>query len=379
MDRDNGARRLAELLLLGAGSPIPEPPMPPRTSTRQVERLLGAFARPRRPVILLHDNPDPDAIGSGLALAKLLEARLDLCPPLVYGGVIARAENRALVAELQVELLKAADFVWSDTDAVVLLDCQPASGNHSLPTGLVPMVVVDHHPLVGKPHADTLADIRPDYGATCTILTEYLEDAQVHVDERIATALFYGIKTDTQDLGRQASGIDALAYLRLFVAADKRALARIQNPRLPRMYFRALHAALERVTTYGDAAVARLEDMVMPETTGETADLIVRLDGMHWSLAIGRYDERLLFSLRATEAGSDAGAVAERLAGGHGFAGGHWRLAGGSISVHDLPSPEIDALEDRLIATFLEAIRAPREGRALLEVDGMAARHVTRT
>ena len=374
MDRDSGARRLAELLLLGAGSPTPEPPMAPRTRTRQVERLLGAFANARRPVIVLHDNPDPDAIGSGLALAKLLQARLELCPPLVYGGVIARAENRALVAELHVELHKAVDFAWSDADAIALLDCQPSSGNHSLPAGLVPAVVLDHHPLIGKPHADTLADIRPDYGATCTILTEYLEDAQVHVDERIATALFYGIKTDTQDLGRQASGIDALAYLRLFVAADKRALARIQNPRLPRLYFRAMHEALERVTTYGDAAVARLEDMVMPETTGETADLIVRLDGMHWSMAIGRYDERLMFSLRATEAGSDAGTVAERLTGGRGFAGGHWRLAGGSLSVRDLTPAAIDALEDELIATFLEAIGAPSNGRSLLDVDGAAGR-----
>ncbi|HEV7216402.1 MAG TPA: DHH family phosphoesterase [Chloroflexota bacterium] len=374
MDKDDGARRLAELLLRGAGSPTPEPPMPPRSRTRQVDRVLGAFTSARRPVILLHDNPDPDAIGSGLALAKLLQARLDLCPPLVYGGVIARAENRALVEELDIELHKVADFAWSDADAIALLDCQPSSGNHSLPAGLAPAVVLDHHPLIGKPHADTLTDIRPDYGATCTILTEYLEDAQVHVDERIATALFYGIKTDTQDLGRQASGIDALAYLRLFVAADKRALARIQNPCLPRMYFRAMHDALERVTIYGDAAVARLEDMVMPETTGETADLIVRLDDMHWSMAIGRYDGRLLFSLRATAAGSDVGAVAEHLAGRHGFAGGHWRLAGGSISVRDLEPPAIDALEDQLIVSFLDAIRAPTEGRALLDVGGALAR-----
>jgi nanoRNase/pAp phosphatase (c-di-AMP/oligoRNAs hydrolase) len=343
--------------------------MRPRTRTRQVERLLDAFQGARRPAILLHDNPDPDAIGSGLALSKLLQTRLQLCAPLVYGGVIARAENRALVEELHVDLETAATFPWAQADAIALLDCQPASGNHSLPSDMIPNVVLDHHPLVGQLHASTLADIRPDYGATCTILTEYLEDARIHVDERLATALFYGIKTDTQDLGRQASGIDALAYLRLFVAADKRALARIQNPRLPHIYFRAMHDALERVVIYGDAAVAQLGDLVMPETTGETADLIVRLEGMRWSLAIGRYKDRLLFSIRATEAGTDAGALAEQLAGGHGFAGGHWRLAGGTLHIADKASKAVTALEERLIQTFVAAVGAPATGQCLIALE----------
>jgi len=107
---------------------------------------------------------------------------------LVYGGVIARAENRALVEELHVDLETAATVPWAQADAIALLDCQPASGNHSLPSDMIPNVVLDHHPLVGQLHASTLADIRPDYGATCTILTEYLEDARIHVDERLATS-----------------------------------------------------------------------------------------------------------------------------------------------------------------------------------------------
>lgn len=366
MDADAGARRLAELLLQGPGSPPPEPSVRAHPRARQVDRLLDVFRHTQHPAIVLHDNPDPDAIGSGLALAKLLHAHLHLCAPLIHGGVIARAENRALVEELQVDLVPAEGFDWTTVDSVTLLDCQPSSGNHSLPAHMVPAVVLDHHPLAGNVSTTTLADIRPDYGATCTILTEYLEDAQVPVDERLATALFYGIKTDTQDLGRQASGIDALAYLRLFVAADKRALARIQNPRLPRAYFQAMHDALERVAIYGDAAVARLGDIVMPETTGETADLIVRLEGVHWSLAVGRFRERILFSLRATEAGSDAGSVAEQMAGGHGFAGGHWRLAGGSISTAALAPAAIDALEERLIQKFIGLVGAPPACTALL-------------
>ena len=95
--------------------------MPRRTRTRQVERLFTAFDHARHPVILLHDNPDPDAIGSGLALQKLLQAQLQLFPPLVHGGVIARAENRALVAELCVELQQATDYPWSDAERVSIV------------------------------------------------------------------------------------------------------------------------------------------------------------------------------------------------------------------------------------------------------------------
>lgn len=359
---------MAELLLLSAGSPTPEPPLPPRGRTRHVEKLLQAFQDAARPVIVLHDNPDPDAIGSALALAHLLDVRLQLQPVLVHGGAIARAENRALVDELKVELIPAAGFSWEGVDRVALVDCQPSSGNHALPKSLTPTAVLDHHPVCQEPPAETLADIRPDYGATCTILTEYLEDAQVHVDERLATALFYGIKTDTQDLGRQASGIDALAYLRLFVAADKRALSRIQNPRLPRRYYRAMHDALERVLVYGDVAVAQLGPLVMPETTGETADLIVRLEGMRWSLVIGRHEQRLLFSVRATDVTADAGRVAEQLAFGRGHAGGHWRLAGGAFNLEGKSDAERAALEQDVVQRFLAIAGAPTtEGAPLTE------------
>ncbi|MCL4545643.1 MAG: DHH family phosphoesterase [Chloroflexi bacterium] len=368
VERDNGAKRLAELLLLSAGSPTPKPPMRPLAHTRYVERLLNAFAESRNPAIVLHDHPDPDAIGSGLALSKLLTDRLHLHATLVFGGVIARAENRALVDELGISLVTASDFAWEAADATALLDCQPMSGNHALPPHIVPSVVIDHHPPTGGVHPSTLADIRPEYGATCTILTEYLEDAQVHVDERLATALFYGIKTDTQDLGRQASGIDALAYLRLFVAADKRALSRIQNPRLPLAYFRALHSALEKIEVYGDTAVARLDELEMPETTGETADLIVRLEGIRWSLSLGRFGTRLLFSLRNTDVNADAGAVAEHLATGIGHGGGHWRMAGGFLPVEDKTLDQVRQLEDTLIQKFLAEVQAPTEASSLLQV-----------
>lgn len=365
MERDAGARQLAELLMLGSGSPAPVAPTR-RGPARQVEQLLDTMRDAHHVAVVLHDHPDPDAIGSGLALSRLLQARLQPRVSLVYGGVIARAENRALVNELRIELTPAADFDWADVDATALVDCQPASGNHCLPEGRVPTVVLDHHPRCSDIDAATFADIRPEYGATCTILTEYLEDAQVHVDERLATALFYGIKTDTQDLGRQASGIDALAYLRLFVAADKRALARIQNPRLPRRYFRAMHDAFERVNVHGDTAVARLGTLAMPETNGETADLIVRLEGVRWALSVGRFRDRLLFSVRTTDASADAGRVAEQLADGRGHAGGHWRLAGGSLTTEGLASEEVDALEGRLIEHFLKLAGAPTDETPLL-------------
>lgn len=367
IERDQGAKRLAELLLLSAGSPTPEPPMRSLAHTRYVERLLNAFSESRNPAIVLHDHPDPDAIGSALALAKLLKERLQLEPLLVYGGVIARAENRALVNELDIRLTPASEFAWEAADATALLDCQPMSGNHALPPHLVPTAVIDHHPPIGGIPPSTLTDIRPEYGATCTILTEYLEDAQVHVDEGLATALFYGIKTDTQDLGRQASGIDALAYLRLFVAADKRMLSRIQNPRLPLKYFRALYRALEQVEIHENAAIARLGDLEMPETTGETADLIVRLEGIRWSLTIGRFRSRLLFSLRNTDTNADAGALAEHLAEGSGHGGGHWRMAGGFIPVEDKNSMEIQRAEEEVIKRFLEYVQAPPIAIPLLD------------
>src|SRR5690606_8263828 len=130
-------------------------------------------------------------------------------------------------------------------DTLCLIDTQPQSGNNLLTNARSAQIVIDHHLIpAGRHWKAEVTDVRPHYGATSTILYEYLIAARATIAEDLATALFYGIQSDTQDLGREAGPADVAAFQALFQRADKKMLARIRHAPLPPAYFRMLHAGL---------------------------------------------------------------------------------------------------------------------------------------
>ena len=174
-----------------------------------LERLYGAVGDARNVLIMPHNNPDPDAIASAVALRYLLMQRLDKEAHIVYRGIIGRAENRALVRYLGHPLRRQTGLDLDQSDAIALVDAQPGAGNVRLPPDPKIAIVIDHHPQYSEMQMAAYADIRPEVGATSTILTEYLRAAGLDISSPVATALFYGIKTDTMGLTRDTSRADA--------------------------------------------------------------------------------------------------------------------------------------------------------------------------
>ena len=127
-----------------------------------------------------------------------------------------------------------------------MLDTQPGTGNNSLPAGIKVDIIIDHHPLRESSALCRWVDVRPDYGGTATILYEYLLAQEVTIGTKLATALFYAIKSETQDLGREANRPDREAYLRLFLLANKKLLYDITHPKLPKEYFLTINTAVEQ-------------------------------------------------------------------------------------------------------------------------------------
>jgi len=164
--------------------------------------LLQALEGPAALVILPHDNPDPDALASAAALKFLAQELLGKDAVIAQGGIVGRAENRAMLTYLNIELQPVGAIAFGDDAQVALVDTQTGRTNNSLPSGRTPRVVIDHHPAYDRYDGVPFLDLREEYGATSTILTEYVRDARIEVESKIATALFYGIMADTQDLGR---------------------------------------------------------------------------------------------------------------------------------------------------------------------------------
>ena len=314
-----------------------------------------------RILIVVHDNPDPDSLASAMALRHLFAVRLNREAVIAFSGMIGRSENLAMAKLLQIPLTPFPLIDLKAFQVICLLDTQPGTGNNSLPPGARADIVIDHHPMRESSASCRWVDIRPDYGTTATILYEYLKVQGVSLGTKLATALFYAIKSETQDLGREARRADRDAYLVLFPLANKTLLNSITRPSLPREYFISLHSALEHAHLYGKVMVASLKGVQFPELVSELADLLVRLEGIETVLCLGHYSNEMILSIRTSSEAINAGELIRKLVAGLGAAGGHGMMAGGKID--NVEEPAVKELErlltDRLLAELGVAEREP--------------------
>lgn len=321
----------------------------------KLDRLIQYARSHQRALILTHDNPDPDSIAAGVALAHLLERLAHVEAIVAFGGIVGRAENRALVKVLKLPVVPVSRVVFDDYDLICMVDTQPEQGNHSLPARHFPDVVIDHHPERPDSHLAPIADVGGPIGATSTLLAEYFRASGLKVPPHVATALFYGIKADTRDLGRQTTPQDVEAYLWLFPMVDKAALGEIEHPTLPDDYFRLYHTAIEKAQVFEDAVVCDLGEIYAPDMVAEVAERFMFLEGMRWSLAFGEYEDALYFSVRTSDRRMNAGRlIREVIEARGGSAGGHGTMAGARLPVKGLSQAAKRRLREEVVRAFLD-------------------------
>jgi nanoRNase/pAp phosphatase (c-di-AMP/oligoRNAs hydrolase) len=302
-----------------------------RRSKEHSDGMLEWLRGQGKTVIIIHDNPDPDCLASAMALRHLLAMKLSRDAVITFSGMIGRSENIAMAKELEITLIPLELVDLDEFSVVCMLDTQPGTGNNSLPPDRRVDIVIDHHPLREASSKCRWVDIRDDYGVTATILYEYLLAQDIHIGTKLATALFYAIKSETQDLGREANRPDRDAYLRLFPVANKRLLYEITHPKLLKEHFRTIHSGVENAKIYGELLVVNLQAICFPEVVSEIADYLIRLEGIETVLSMGHYNDKVILSLRTTNTLLNAGEIIRRLVAGRGAAGGHGMMAGGIL------------------------------------------------
>lgn len=326
-------------------------------STKDFTDALLDWTRGRGKVlIIIHDNPDPDSLASAMALRHLLTMKLNRDSVIAFSGMICRGENIAMARELEIYLTPMETVDIDDFSMVCMLDTQPGTGNNSLPPGARVDLVVDHHPIRQASRECRWVDIRDTYGTTATILYEYLKVQEVSMGTKLATALFYAIKSETQDLGREAGIADRNAYLGLFPLTNKMLLHEITLPRLTTAHFRAMHAALENAVIYENVLVITMGEIASPEVVAEMVDYLVRLEGIEVAMSMGRNHSAMTLSLRTTRHDLNAGELMMKLVAGQGCAGGHGMMAGGRIETASDSPVDFRRLEESLTQRLLEEL-----------------------
>ena len=319
------------------------------------ERLRNQSAS--RITILCHNNPDPDTIASAYAFDYLLAKKFGVRSFIRYGGVITRAENKAMVKRLQIKMLPLERINDAPTDTLALIDAQPATGNNLiLSRDVVPFIVIDHHPSRRATHRCPFHDIRPLYGSTSTIITEYYAASGLTPPRSVANALLYGLKTDTGSLVRTSCKADFRAFSFLSPYTNPRVLGWIEKPPLPQSYFEDYCKGLAGAVIYKDVAVSYIGAVESEAIVPELADVLLRIDHVSWSLCMGLVGSMLVISLRARSRKHKAGAILRKLVGKAGSAGGHREMAGGVMPVVGMADDQIKDLGDHMIEKFLTLI-----------------------
>ncbi|HEX2957944.1 MAG TPA: DHH family phosphoesterase [Chitinispirillaceae bacterium] len=312
-------------------------------------------------LILTHDYPDPDCLASAFGISTLLTFWGIKSSVISFGGFVGRAENRAMIRFLNIRTVPFVLTEVKDFERIILVDSFPGKGNVSLARDVQIHAVIDHHPNEPSPDSTFFYDIRKDYGATSTIITRYLLSANCPISSKLATALFYGIKTDTGEMRREVSTDDLSCYKYLFDIMDHHLLSMIENPDRDIEFFKVLHKATESAVTFDTVGYTHLGNVSTPDYIAEMADLFHSLERIEWMICSGIFKNQIFYSIRSKNADL-AGVNAERIAtllGGSG--GGHARVAAGRVPIENNASNKILEKFESTVKTVFGINNIPAE------------------
>jgi nanoRNase/pAp phosphatase (c-di-AMP/oligoRNAs hydrolase) len=321
-------------------------------STGLVEWLRGKGSI----LIVTHDHPDPDALAAAFALQHLVLVKTGQEATIAFGGVIGRRENLVMVNELEIKATSIEELDLDSFNAICMVDTQPGTGNNSYPEDRRVDLVIDHHQLKEQTQACRWVDVRPEYGASASILFEYLQSQEVNIATKLATILFYAIKSETEDLGRDWTKSDRDAYLKLMPLCNNRILHEITRPKSERIYFKYFDRGLQNAKIYGNALVFNLFDIDHPEIVAEIADFLMRVEGVAIVLGLGCYNDEGVLSLRTSQQETHAGVLMQQVMQGIGTGGGHSMTAGGQVRPLLSDRSQQEELERGLAERLLKAL-----------------------
>ena len=326
----------------------------PATKAR-LEQLRAVVSGAERVALLLQDDPDPDGIASAIALRTVL-GRNRATTPLFAFGQTTRAENLAMLRLLDVSIEKIDSDTLRNFPCVALLDVQPAYFGDRLPHA---HIVIDHHPKVVTIEAE-YCDLRSQYGATSTILTEYLEACEADVSQRLATALLYGIKSDTLMLNRETGPADLRAFMSLYPLTNYNILRRIERPELPLSFAEFLARVLPRMRKQQGLLTLHVGPVEREDAIPQLADFCLQFEGTEWVVVSGKWQGALVMSVRNPGYVRSAGDVVRKLFNGMGRAGGHRSMAKAIVPLrhwrHAVGSTRDSAIAKGIEALFLHEL-----------------------
>jgi nanoRNase/pAp phosphatase (c-di-AMP/oligoRNAs hydrolase) len=317
----------------------------PLSNSEKLRRFYDQFSGNDHALIVI--NADPDAIASAMAVSRLLWRRV-INVTISHINAINRPDNLAMLKLLGVSLVPHTDIEISQYSKMVIVDSQP--DHNEFMNRLNPHVIIDHHPETGA--KAPYLDIRPNYGATASIMTEYLRAARIKPSVKLATGLYHAIKTDTNAFKGQTVIEDVRAFQYLFRYVNIHLARKIEQADLRFDFLKYFKTALQNMLLRKGRVFVHLGPVVNPDICVIIADFFMRIVSVTWSIVSGTYDKKLVIIFRNDGIRKNAGNVAKEGFGQFGSAGGHKNMARAEIALADL-SEQIDFRDEKKLLKWL--------------------------
>jgi nanoRNase/pAp phosphatase (c-di-AMP/oligoRNAs hydrolase) len=339
-----------------------------RSLTRlRVQQYQRFFSDAERVLILLHNEPDPDALASGLALRNVLRRTRQTAIIAALEGV-TRPENVRMVNLLDLHVERVAPAQLAEYDRIAMVDVQPHYFG-----GAIDRVdlVIDHHP--EQPgYSAVFKDIRPDYGSTSTILTEHLRAVDANISERTATAMLYAIKSDTLFFNRQANRVDIEAFSYLYPLADAALIRKMEGAEITMERLEYVLKAKQHGRLVEQVFCAFLGTSPREDFIPYVADFYLQLETVKWTIVAGIVHDSLIISVRNLGYSRNAGEFVRKYFADIGSAGGHRAMAKAVVPLRAFRDKfgnlQAEGLTDRILAMALEFLHEhqPAERKSLV-------------
>lgn len=316
-----------------------------QSAPEKLRRFYDQFSGSHPVLIVI--NADPDAIASAMAIRRLLWRKV---PSVTLSNIntINRPDNLAMIRLLGVNLIPFEDIQADQFSRVVIVDSQP--DHNEIMSNLNVDVIIDHHPDSGC--KASFVDIRPQYGATATILTEYLRAAKITPSAKLATGLYHGIKTDTNDFKGRTQIEDVRAFQYLFRYANIHLARKIEQADLRFDLLKYFKIALQNMRRRKGKVYVHLGNVVNPDVCVLVADFFMRVNTVTWSIVSGICEKKLTIIFRNDGIRKNAGTVAKEGFGVLGNAGGHKNMARAELVLSKLKD-HVDVKDDKKLLSWI--------------------------
>lgn len=280
--------------------------------------------------IQTHNFPDPDAIACAFGMQELLKNR-GIASTICYRGKVDRYSTEKMCQRLAIEMVNIEELAeqLSVEDEVILVDAQKGNANIIDITG-DEIICIDHHPTFEKQEY-RFADIRPEVGACASIIAQYFLENDIPINERVATALTFGIRMDTKSLLRGASKLDMEMMYRLFDQCNHGIINSLENSNL---YFEDLLAyskAIYSIKVYDNISFADTGKNCPEGLIASVSDFMLALVEVNFSIVYSRKEDGIKLSVRSELPVLDAGKITREALAQIGNGGGHAEMAGGFV------------------------------------------------